>query len=250
MRGSIEGKRVLVVGASSGIGWAIGVALGKAGARPALVGRRKDRIEDAAAEAGSGALAVAADVRDEDACAAAVEAAVTAFGGLDALVYCAAVSPLVLLKDASAEMWDDVVTTNVVGAALVTKAALPHLSDARGRAIYLSSESVLSKDPWPGLGPYVVSKAALDKLVDGLRAEHPEIAFTRFVVGACGGAEGHFSEFASSWDQELLGELYNQWVQSGRLKHNLVDIEDLTDQILGILASGADLETIIVRPRS
>jgi NAD(P)-dependent dehydrogenase (short-subunit alcohol dehydrogenase family) len=250
MSGSVGGKRVLVVGASSGIGWAIGVALGKAGARAALVGRRRDRVEEAAAEAGNGALGIAADVRDEGSCAAAVAAAVRAFGGLDAVVYCAAVSPLVLLKDASAEMWDDVVTTNVVGAALITKAALPHLADSMGRAIYLSSESVLSKDPWPGLGPYVVSKAALDKLVDGLRSEHPEIAFTRFVVGACGGADGHFSEFASSWDQELFGELYSQWVQTGRLKSNLVDIEDLTDQILGILASGADLETIIIRPRS
>ena len=58
--------------------------------------------------------------------------------------------------------------------------------------------------PWPGLGSYAVSKAALDKLVDAWRGEHPELGFTRLVVGECAGGEGDsMTEFASGWDAEL-----------------------------------------------
>ena len=59
-----------------------------------------------------------------------------------------------------------------------------------GTAAYLSSVSASLTPPWPGLGAYAVSKAALDKLVEAWRAEHPHVGFTRVVVGDCGGGEG------------------------------------------------------------
>ena len=70
--------------------------------------------------------------------------------------------------------------TNVMGAALVTAAAVPHLSASGGTAVYLSSVSASLTPPWPGLGAYGVSKAALDKLVEAWRVEHPDIGFTRY----------------------------------------------------------------------
>ena len=80
--------------------------------------------------------------------------------------------------------------TNVIGAAQITTAALPHLTATKGTAMYLSSVSVSLTPPWPGLGAYVVSKAALDKLVEAWRVEEPSVNFTRCIVGHCGGGAG------------------------------------------------------------
>src|SRR4029450_6907718 len=111
-------------------------------------------------------------------------------GGIDALVYTPAVGPLARLVDTDADPWPRGFDTNVVGAALVTTAAIPHLSASTGMAIYLSSVSASQTAPWPGLGAYAVSKAALDKLVEAWRAEHPAIGFTTRVVGECAGGGG------------------------------------------------------------
>ena len=94
----LEGRRLLVVGASSGIGRAIAVTAANAGARVALGARRSDRLAEAVVECGSGALAWPADVRDPDACDVLVANAVTALAGLDAVVYAAGVSDMALLR--------------------------------------------------------------------------------------------------------------------------------------------------------
>src|SRR5436189_214408 len=75
-------------------------------------------------------------------------------------------------------------------ALLAPAAPLPDLSASAGKAIYLSSIAGQLTPPWPGLGAYAVSKAALGTLVDAWRAEHPGIGFTRLVVGDCAGGEG------------------------------------------------------------
>ncbi|WP_045877875.1 SDR family NAD(P)-dependent oxidoreductase [Pseudofrankia sp. DC12] len=79
--------RTVLVGASSGSGRAIGSGLGQRGAQVALLARRKDRLVDAAKEAGEGSLAVACDVTDEESVKAAVEDAAAQLGGIDALVF-------------------------------------------------------------------------------------------------------------------------------------------------------------------
>jgi NAD(P)-dependent dehydrogenase (short-subunit alcohol dehydrogenase family) len=111
--------------------------------------------------------------------------------GIDALVYTPAVGPLLRLADADADTWRETFETNVIGASLFTAAALPHLTESRGRAVHLTSVSASETAPWPGLGVYLVTKAALNKLVEAWAAEHPAIGFTRVVVGDCAGGEGH-----------------------------------------------------------
>ena len=91
--------------------------------------------------------------------------------------------------------------TNVIGASIVTSAAIGELTASGGTAAYLSSVSASLTPPWPGLGAYAVSKAALDKLVEAWRAEYPHVGFTRVVVGDCGGGEGD----ATSAVRERLG---------------------------------------------
>src|SRR5215217_6615001 len=167
--------RTVIVGASSGLGRCVARGLAQDGGHVALLARRKDKLDEAAQEAGSDAVAVACDVTDPSSAAAAIDEAARALGGIEALV------------DTDAEIWRWAFDTNVIGAALVTAAAIPHLEASRGVAAYFSSVSASLTDPWPGLGVYATSKAALDKLVEAWRAEHPRVGFSRVVVGDCGG---------------------------------------------------------------
>ena len=176
--------RAVIVGASGGLGRCIatGLGAGRPG-RPARPPPGPARAAAAEAAAGNGAIAIACDVTDEASCRDAIEQAADGLGGIDALIYAAGVGPLARLKDTDAETWRDVFDTNVIGASLVTAAAVAPPTESSGTAVYLSSVSASLTPPWPGLGAYAVSKAALDKLVDAWRGEHPAVGFTRLVVG-------------------------------------------------------------------
>ena len=207
--------RTVVVGASSGLGRCIGIGLAQRGASVALLARRRDLLEAAAKEAGPDTLVIECDVTDEASCRSAIADAAAGLGGIDALVYAPGIGPLARLVDTDADTWRRVFETNVTGAALVTSAALPALTASAGTAAYLSSVSASLTPPWPGLGAYAVSKAALDKLVEAWRAEHPHVGFTRVVVGDCAGGEGDAqTQFANGWDTELAAEMATTWIGS------------------------------------
>lgn len=245
--------RVVVVGASSGLGRCIGVGLGKAGDDVALLARRADRLKDAAAEAGGNAAAIACDATDAASCAAAMDEAVAHLGGIDALVYTPAIGPLGRIEDITADEWRRVFDTNVVGASLVTAAALPHLKESNGTAAFLTSVSASLTPPWPGLASYAVTKAALDKLVDAWRAEHPSVGFTRVVVGECAGGEGDaMTEFASGWQGELVGEFMPGWFAKGYISGTLMPVERLVNVVRVVLEGGAmdSIPSVIVAPRA
>ncbi|MGZ4759399.1 MAG: SDR family NAD(P)-dependent oxidoreductase [Acidimicrobiales bacterium] len=240
------------MGASSGLGRCIGIGLAQRGASVALMARRRDKLESAVDEAGAGAVAISCDVTDPGSCEAAIEEAVDALGGLDALVYAPAIGPLARVKDTDVETWRRVFDTNVIGASTVTAAALPHLAASAGRAVYLSSISASQTPPWPGLGAYAVSKAALDKLVEAWRTEHPEIGFTRLVVGDCAGGEGDgMTQFTQDWDPDLATELATGWFESGLIAGSLIDVDDLVSAVDAILRSGTSVSmpTVVVAPR-
>ncbi|HKY14606.1 MAG TPA: SDR family oxidoreductase [Microthrixaceae bacterium] len=246
------GKRIVIVGASSGLGRCLASGLGERGATLALLARRKDRLVDAAKEAGPGTIVMQCDVTDEASCRDAITEAAAGLGGIDALIYTAGVGPLVRLVDADAETWRYVFDTNVTGASLATAAAIPHLSESSGTALYLSSISASMTAPWPGLGPYAVSKAALDKLVEAWRAEHPTIGFTRVVVGDCAGGEGDsMTGFNADWDRELVGELATTWVERNLITGALMDVGHLVDGVDAVLrtAPGATVPSITITPR-
>ena len=244
--------KTVVVGASSGLGRCIAVGLAKRGADVALLARRKDLLADAAAEAGGNAHAIVCDVTDETGCRGAIDEAATTLGGIDALVYATGVGTLARIHETDQETWRRTLDTNVVGASLVTAAAIPHLTASGGVAAYLSSVSASLTPPWPGLGSYIVSKAALEKLVDAWRAEHPQVGFTRITVGDCAGGEGDaISQFANGWDHVLAAELGPVWFTKGYLTGALVDVEELIRMVDTILRAGstAMIPSIVVTPR-
>ncbi len=244
--------RTIVVGASSGLGRCIGRGLAQRGARVALLARRRSHLEEAAKEAGPGTLAIECDVTDEAGCRAAIAEAAEGLGGIDALVYATGIGPLSRIADLDAATWRQAFDTNVTGAAIVTSAALEHLAKSRGTAVYLSSVSASMTPPWPGLAAYVVSKAALDKLVEAWRAEHPEVGFTRLTIGDCVGGEGDsLTQFASAWDPDLAAELGTEWITRKFIAGAFIDIDHLVGVIDAILHGGVSLSlpSVVVTPR-
>lgn len=244
--------RAAVVGASSGLGRCIAIGLGRRGAEVAVLARRSDRLVDAVQTIGAGALAVPCDVTDPASCRAAIEQAACGLGGIDALVYAPGIGPLAHLADVDAAMWRAAFDTNVIGAALVTAAALPHLKASKGAAAYLSTVSASLTPPWPGLGAYAVSKAALDKLVEAWRSEHPDVGFTRVVVGDCAGGEGASAvEFTKGWDPVLAAEFLPVWAARKYRSGALVDVEELVRVVDTVLRCGASasIPSVTVTPR-
>ena len=226
--------RVLVIGASSGIGRSLGLQAAQAGARVAFAARRRELVDSAATDAGNGAVGLVCDVRDEASCASVVADAVAALGGLDALVYSTAIDRLVRLVDADASVWRDTFETNVYGAALVTTAALPHLREAKGRAVYISASSI--DRPLPGMGVYAASKYALETMVKAWQGEHPDLCFANVRIGSALG-----TGVTDSWDRELLMELSPQWQALGYVHDNgpggPMTVDDAAAAVLAALAS-------------
>jgi NAD(P)-dependent dehydrogenase (short-subunit alcohol dehydrogenase family) len=164
------GRRALVTGGASGIGFAIARRLADEGARVALLDLPGDRLDAAAADIGDVALAAPADVRSRDQVGAAVAAADAAFGGLDTLVACAGVIHVKPLADVTEADWDTTLDINLKGAFLSCQAAAPALTESgRGRIVMISSDA--GRRGVPLLQAYSASKFGLIGLAEALAAE-------------------------------------------------------------------------------
>jgi NAD(P)-dependent dehydrogenase (short-subunit alcohol dehydrogenase family) len=240
--GSLAGRRLLVVGASSGVGRAIGLAAAGQGARIALASRRVELLRAAVQDAGGSGLAVACDVTDQSSVEAAIQTVVSEFGGLDAVVYATGIDPLMRIADVDAAAWSTLFATNVTGASLVVRAALPYLHGSRGRAVFISATSV--GRPLPGMGAYAASKAALEELARAWRSEHPEVSFSTVAIGMTLGTEVN-----ANWDVDLLGDLASVWDGRGYLFDNgpgYMDCEQVADTVVSVLAAPTCLPYVSV----
>jgi NAD(P)-dependent dehydrogenase (short-subunit alcohol dehydrogenase family) len=231
---TLDGLRLLVVGASAGIGRAVADRASRGGARVVASARRADRLAELDAHV------VVGDVTDDDDCDRIVAEAVTHLGGLDGVVYTVGASPLLPLADATSADWQGVFATNVVGAAQIVSAAAPHLLAADGRVIVLSSKA--AADPFPHLSLYSTSKVALDGLLRCLPKEFPGLRVTRVVVGNTSG-----TEFADTWDPEQLNESIDHWAKSGVLgTGGIMTVDQVAESVLFALTSAAYLPHIAV----
>ena len=131
----LAGKVAIVGGASQGIGLAIARVLAGEGARVALVARRRERLEQAAAAIGGEALAIAADIRNADDCERIVAGAVERFGRLDVLVNNDGAPPLGRLDEFDDVAWGKAVEQNLMSVVRLTRHVVPHLRAAGGGSI-------------------------------------------------------------------------------------------------------------------
>ena len=167
--GKLGGRRVLVTGASSGIGEGTARELAAAGARVACVARRKERIGALADEIGG--FAVEAAVADEAPFRRAVDEAADALGGLDAVLNIAGVQLLAPFSDGRSDEWRTLLDVNVFGPLVVTHQALRHLREAGGGDVVMLG-SIAGRQVTGAEGAvYSGTKFAVHAISEALRQE-------------------------------------------------------------------------------
>lgn len=221
----LAGKTVVVTGASSGIGRAIALQLGSAGAQVTLGGRTRDPMEEAARaieKAGGGARVVALDVRDVAQVRELVEGALKATGRLDVMVNNAGVSFPSKIAEADPEEWRAMLETNVLALLAGSQAAIRAMRQcgANGHIVNISSIAAQRRDS----GVYGATKHAVDCISATLRAELE--GDTIRVVNVMPGAIA--TNFARNFDPEFLAQFVKATGAEVKVKRG----ERLPDEVL------------------
>jgi NAD(P)-dependent dehydrogenase (short-subunit alcohol dehydrogenase family) len=166
---SISGKTAFITGAARGIGAAVAQELARRGASVALVGLEAEQLAEQASSLGAGHLWVEADVTDQRALAAAVEATVERFGGIDVVIANAGVANLGTVHTADPEEAAHTIAVNLVGVYRTAAATVPALAASHGYLLVVAS--LASLGPLPGGAAYAASKAGVESLAGTLRIE-------------------------------------------------------------------------------
>ncbi len=197
--GAISDKRVVITGASRGLGALLSHAFSQAGAAVALVARTERDLKAVSATLPGESLVLSGDVTDEDFNESVADATVAEWGGVDAWICNAGISPVVAgPRDTGAAVWRHVLDVNLTGAFLGARAAARVMGEG-GRLIFTGS--VLGERPRKGLSAYSASKAGLVGLAKGLALDLAPAGITVNVV-------------APGWFDSPLVE---EWMQNPKL---------------------------------
>ncbi|MBD6618777.1 SDR family oxidoreductase [Komarekiella sp. 'clone 1'] len=173
MSNNIDGKVVVITGASSGLGEATARHLSAKGAIVVLGARRVDRIQSLADELtsnGSKALAITTDVTDCDQVKKLVDAAVEKYGRIDAIVNNAGLMPQAPLERLKIDEWNRTIDVNIKGVLYGIAAVLPYMKEQKAGHI-INVSSVAGHKVNPGGAVYSATKHAVRVLSEGLRQE-------------------------------------------------------------------------------
>ena len=172
MSNNIEGKVVVITGASSGLGEAAARALAQQGAQLALGARRVERLQSLTNELGgrAKALAVATDVTRRDQVEGLVDEAIKAYGRIDVMINNAGLMPHSLLERLKVDEWDRMVDVNIKGVLYGIAAALPHMKQQQS-GHFVNVSSVAGHTVRPGGVVYSATKTAVRVISEGLRQE-------------------------------------------------------------------------------
>jgi len=165
---ALQGKVALVTGGAGGIGQAVARALAAEGARVVLAGRNEVALR-AVELPGGAAMVFPLDVRDDAGWDRAIAVVLEELGGLDVLVHCAGTLEVGTLESRTPAALRAIVDTNLTGALLGTRAALPALRARRGAIVHVASLGGLV--PMPFEAAYAATKAGIRQLSFSLRAE-------------------------------------------------------------------------------
>ena len=232
---NIAGTRMLVIGASSGIGHALASAAHSRGANVALAARRVELLSALAEQLDGSAHEL--DVSDPHAIERVIDEVASRFGQLDAIVFTSAVVPFALIEETDVTTWLHAYAVNAVGASHVLRAALPHLADD---AVVLVASSHDVGRPRAGVAAYHASKAALDEILRSWRAEHPHLAVIRVSVGPTDD-----TEILRGADRDLLADLYRAWAQEGQIPAKMSAVVDVANTMLSLIAVSRANPTVV-----
>ncbi len=236
IRVDYSGQSAIVTGASRGIGKAIALALGHAGAKVACVARNKEKLQETVATitAGGGTAVVApCDVTDSAAVSQVIDQTIDTWGQLDILVNNAGITRDTLIPRMSDEDWDTVIETNLRSVFLFTRtASMPMMRRRSGRIINISSVSGLVGNP--GQSNYSASKAGI---IGMTRSVARELASRKVTVNAiCPG-------FIESEMTEALGPAIQDEVKKRIPAKRLGLGEEIADAVLFLASDSASYIT-------
>ena len=173
MSHNIEGKVVVITGASSGLGEATARLLSARGASVVLGARRIDRLRvlaDELSRRGGKALALPTDVIECDQVKRLVDAAVQTYGRIDVMINNAGLMPQALLERLKIDEWNRMIDVNIKGVLYGIAAALPHMKQQKA-GHFINVSSVAGHRVGPGFAVYAATKYAVRALSEGLRQE-------------------------------------------------------------------------------
>ena len=170
MPGSLDGRKILITGASSGIGEATAEKIVAEGGAVALGARRKDRLDELAGRLDGTAVSIEADIADQDQAQHLVETAHSELGGLDGLVNNAGVMLLGPLQGANPDEWRRMIDVNCLGLLYCTHFALPLMRDGGGGDV-VNVSSVAGRTAALGSGVYNMTKWGVVGYSESLRQE-------------------------------------------------------------------------------
>jgi len=208
----IEGKVVVITGASSGLGAAAARHLADQGARVVLAARRTERLQalaDEITESGGDALPVTTDVTERDQVQALVDAAVEEFGRIDVMLNNAGVMPASRLDRLNVDEWDQMIDVNVKGVLYGIAATLPYMQEQKsGHIINVASDA--GHKVHPGEAVYAATKHAVRALSEGLRQEGKPYGLRTTIISP-GAVESELPETISEEDMaEEVREVYEE----------------------------------------
>ncbi|WP_082676794.1 SDR family oxidoreductase [Shouchella shacheensis] len=173
---AIEGKVVVLTGASSGIGESTAKELGSKGAKLVLAARREERLQqlqDELKDQGIDAVFKKTDVSSMEEMDTLISYAIETYGQVDVLINNAGLMPLSNLSKRKVEEWDQMVDVNIKGVLYGIGAVLPHMKERKsGHVINISS--VAGHEVMPGGAVYCGTKFAVRAITEGLRKEEYE----------------------------------------------------------------------------
>lgn len=173
MTTKLSGKTALITGASAGIGWASALALAAEGANLVLIARRQERLaelEAAVEKAGSKAVSLVGDAKEEETARLAVDLAIKTFGSLDMLINNVGIGNYKNLIDTSAEDYDEMMDTNMRSTFLFTRYAVPVMI-RQGSGTILMISSMAGVYGFGGEAVYCATKFAQVGFVQALDRE-------------------------------------------------------------------------------
>jgi NAD(P)-dependent dehydrogenase (short-subunit alcohol dehydrogenase family) len=167
----LKNKIALITGAGTGIGRAIALAFAREGAQLALVGRRQERLESVAKEAGCSPLVLAADVSKHGDIDRILADITSRLGGLNVLVNNAGILHIGTAEQITEEQWDETFSINVRGLWMLSRSVLPHLRKSGGGSI-INVASVLGINGARNRAAYASSKGATILLTKCMAIDH------------------------------------------------------------------------------
>lgn len=203
----LRGKRVIISGASTGIGLATAQLLRGAGAEVGLLARRADVLAEAVKKVGGSSWGLPCDVSDASSVRAVVDEAGTRWGAVDGLVNNAGIAPMASLDDTTTEVWDEAFAVNVRGPFLLCRELGPLLARGVSPAV-VNVSSTLAQRAIPGMAAYNASKAALNQLTRSLALEWAPGVRVNAVMPAVVDTPIHAARGMSSEDVQQMGSLH------------------------------------------